>query len=83
MTGRTGGGGEQDNVCAGIELQIANVDGGTARKDNGTSDGRDQLSHIARPLIAANCSKRGRRKGTSKNPLFRRDMTSVEWMVWF
>ena len=21
--------------------------------------------------------------GTSKNPLFRRDMTSVEWMVWF
>ena len=22
-------------------------------------------------------------KGTSKNPLFRRDMTSVEWMVWF
>jgi len=24
-----------------------------------------------------------RMMGTSKNPLFRRDMTSVEWMVWF
>jgi len=51
-----------------------------------TACGRDALELLIdclRHAVAIEGKGDYTHMGTSKNPLFRRDMTSVEWMVWF